>query len=538
MKNQGYEVVGDQFCVAGEKYHALLTERVTDFIRDNETGYFKWDGIQFSCNEPDHGHLPDIYSRRAVMEAVIALCKTARTENPDIFLNITSGTWLSPWWLKYANTIWMQGSDYGYANVPSISQRDRAMTYRDTVLYDDLVEKKFWFPIANLMTHGIIKGHLQKLGGEAEPLDKFTDNALLYFARGISMGELYISPDLLSDGEWDALGKSIHWAKDRFAILDSTEMVGGNPEGRNPYGYVHFEGESGIIAARNPFMEPQTLKVEFSPAMGLDPLARDLVIDKVYPVRYILPGLIQAGAALEIPLEGYETAVYEIYPLEESKEPLLAGVKYDLVRTTREGFRLKVLDSGGEARLLNPETVSSFVYDGEQIDPPDKAIPVVELQEPVNRVSVQKYAGEGQFWSDIRFRLHEPAAGAIFCLLLEPSGDFVGIEDPAVVLNVNGEPVGTQIETQKGRWNWYKRDVAVGSHLIRVQIFPPEGRTNWAGKASAWLVLTMEPNAKDAFISLKEPLPRLRPMAPRPLRPGQFRRTIKLGSFDVVTNTP
>jgi hypothetical protein len=472
------------------------------------------------------------------MEAVIDLCRTARMENPDVFLNITSGTWLSPWWLKYANTIWMQGSDYGYANVPSISQRDRAMTYRDTVLYDDLVEKGFWFPIANLMTHGIIKGHLQKLGGEAEPLDKFTDNALLYFARGISMGELYISPDLLSDGEWDALALSIRWAKDRFPILDSTEMVGGNPEGRNPYGYVHFEGKRGIITARNPFMEPKILKVELSPAVGLDPLATDLVVDKVYPVRYISPDLIQAGAALDVSLEGYETAVYEIYPLDEAKEPLLAGVKYDLVRRTKEGFQLKVLDSEGEARLLNPETVNSFIYDGERIDPPDKTIPVVKLQEQVNRVSVQKYTGEGQFWSDIRFRLHEPASAATFCFLLEPSGVFVDEEDPAVVLNLNGEPTGAQTETQKGRWKWYKRDVPVGSHLMRIQIFPPEGKTSWTGTASAWLVLTVEPHAKDVSIALKQELQRFLPMPPRALRPGQFRRIIKLGSFEVSINSP
>lgn len=538
MKANGYEVVGDQFCVAGEKYHALLKERITNFVRNDGTRYFKWDGIQFSCSEPDHGHLPDVYSRRAVMEAMIDLCRTARVESPDVFLNITSGTWLSPWWLKYANTIWMQGSDYGYANVPSISQRDRAMTYRDTILYDDLVEKRFWFPIANLMTHGIIKGHLQKLGGEAEPLGKFTDNALLYFARGISMGELYISPDLLTDEEWDALAMSIHWAKDRFPILDSTEMVGGNPEGRNPYGYVHFEGKRGIIVARNPFMEPKTLKLELLPSLGLDPSAMDLVVDKVYPVRYISPDLIPAGVDLEIPLEGYETAVYEIYPLEEAQEPLLAGIKYDLARATKEGYTIRVLDSGGEARLLNPEMVSSLVYDGKRVDPPDEVIPVVKLPEPVNRISVQKYAGEGQFWSDIRFRLHEPAKTATFCLLLEPSGAFVDGEDPAVVMSLNGEPVGMQTEIQEGRWKWYKSDVPIGSHLMRVQIFPPEGKTNWTGTASAWLVLTMEPDAKDVSITLKQELPRLRPMPPRSLRPGQFRRTVKLGSFEISTKSP
>jgi hypothetical protein len=538
MRASGYEVVGDQMCVAGEKYHALLKERVIDLVRNHGIRYFKWDGIQFSCSEPDHGHLPDIYSRRAVMESVIDLCRTARTESPDVFLNITSGTWLSPWWLKYANTIWMQGSDYGYANVPSISQRDRAMTYRDTILYDDLLEKKFWFPIANLMTHGIIKGHLQMLGGEAEPHDKFTDNALLYFARGISMGELYISPDLLTDAEWDVLSDSVRWAKDRFPVLDSTEMVGGNPEGRNPYGYVHFEGNHGIIAARNPFVEPKVLKVELSPSMGLDPLATHLVFDKVYPVRHISPDLVPAGANLEIPLEGYETSLYEIYPLEEASEPLFAGVTFERVHAGQSEYRLRVLNSGSQARLLNSHKVSSLVYDGVRIDPPDSVIPVVELQEPVNRVSVQKYSGEGQFWSDIRFRLHEPAKRCTFCFLLEPSGASVDGENPDVVMSLNGEQVGMKTESQKGHWTWFKRDVPIGSHLMRVQISLPEGRTSWTGTASAWLVLTLEPEAKEVFLKLKQDLPPLSPMPPRPLPPGQFRRTIKLGAFEISAKSP
>ena len=73
------------------------------------------------------------------------------------------------------------------------------------------------------MTHGIIKGDLQKLGGESEPLDKFTDNAVLYFARGVAMWELYVSPDLLSEGEWAAIVEGGAWARDRFDTLKSTE---------------------------------------------------------------------------------------------------------------------------------------------------------------------------------------------------------------------------------------------------------------------------------------------------------------------------
>jgi len=219
MKKNGYEVVGKtkndaMLCLGGKKYGDLFRKRTTDLVKNDGVKYFKWDGIQFSRSEPDHGHPVELYSRRAILESVIEKCKAVRETDPSVYLNITSGTWLSPWWVKYANRIWMQGADYGYADVPVISQRDGAITYRDFILYDDLRQQEWWFPVSNLMTHGIIKGNLERLGGEGDPIHKFSDDVVLYFARGVSMYELYISPDLLTDGEWDAIGRSMNWAKD------------------------------------------------------------------------------------------------------------------------------------------------------------------------------------------------------------------------------------------------------------------------------------------------------------------------------------
>ena len=76
-------------------------------------------------------------------------------------------------------------------------------------MYDDFKNLDCWFPVQNLMTHGIIKGKLESTGSPDEPLDKFTDDALLYCARGVSMYELYISPDILSEGEWNTLSSSL-----------------------------------------------------------------------------------------------------------------------------------------------------------------------------------------------------------------------------------------------------------------------------------------------------------------------------------------
>jgi hypothetical protein len=405
----------------------------------------------------------------------------------------------------------MQGSDYGYSDVPSISRRDGAITYRDYVLFEDYGKNDFWFPIANLMTHGIIKGNLQKLGGEAEPLDKFTDNAILYFARGVSMWELYVSPDLLTDGEWNALAKSIRWAKDRFEVLRSTEMIGGDPGESLAYGYVHFAGERGIIAARNPSIESQTLKVSLSPSLGVDPKASSLVVERVYPTRWISPKLYKAGSRLDIPLQGYETAVYEIYPVAEATEPLVAGVTFEATQESEGNYVIKFYDAGRGARLLNPGLVRAAKYDGKSIKPNKLSIPASHLPEPVSNTSVLLSPQKNKPEIDINFDLHKPAEEAFLAVLLEP----------------------LKVEQQKGRWGWYTFNVQPGKHTSRIMVAQKDQENKWAGKVSVWLVCSQRSEGMDISFDLAKKLGKIRPMPPRPWPSGELRKTVKLGELEI-----
>ncbi len=530
MKAHGYEVTGDQLCLAGKNYHALFKKRVVDFVKKDHVAYYKWDGIQFSCSEPDHGHPVGIYSRRAVIESVIDLCKAVRKADPEIYLNITSGTWLSPWWLKYADQIWMQGGDYGFSDVPSWSKRDSAMTYRDIVLYEDFHKKDVWFPISNMMTHGIIKGNLQKLGGEAEPLDKFTNNALLYFARGVSMWELYVSPDILTDGEWRALGDSIRWAKDRFTVLRNTEMIGGDPGAGEPYGYAHFAGNRGILALRNPSVRAGRIRVELDHAVGLDEDAASLVVERVYPTRYILPGIYAAGASIEIPLEGYETAVYEVYPLDSVERPLLAGAVFEEVRKKGDPYVLRVLQAGKDARLLNPGRVKSVVLDGREIPPALLRIPRVEPVYPLKTSMVAFDGNKEGLDLEVRFDLDRAARDSMLAVLVDPF-PFRGRK--AVKVLLDGKAVSFHKEGKRGKWTWITLPVPPGPHTVRVQGTTRKGTSPWSGKAQAWIYTSVAPKAREIAFHLARPCSTERPMPPRPFPAGTLRKGFNLGEVDL-----
>ncbi len=486
MGDHGYETVGvnrdnKMLCLAGKNYSELFRKRVTDMVSLDGVSYFKWDGIQFSCSEEDHGHPVGIYSRRAIMESVIDKCNAVRKLNPGVFLNITSGTWLSPWWMKYANIIWMQGEDYGYADIPSINRRDAAMTYKDLVLYEDLRKKDLWFPVSGLMTHGIIKGNLEKLGGEDDPLDKFTNDVVFYLARGVSMYELYISPDLLNDREWDAIGKAIAWAKDRFDILSSTYMVGGSVPDGETYGYVHFRGNRGIIAARNPVIGASTISITLSSDLGLDPGSSNLLLEKVYPYHYVYPEIYKSGNTLTLPLEGFETAVFELVPASDEKN------------ASRKS---------GKSVAASPEAVKS------------KEI----------KISVLK---NGKLIHQ-RLELDPTVKDTRFAVLLEPGAGSGGLKFPVLSAIVNGKTIiNPSIEQEQGKWKWWS--VITGSDVREIELsIAGTDSLSWTGTATLYLICNQQQEKQKVHV--KDPA---RPMLPLPFGEGIVERTVELGKLDI-----
>ena len=530
MKEHGYEVVGktrdnSMLCVAGKKYKELLKKRVTDFVVNDGVGYYKWDGIQFSCSEPDHGHPIDIYSRRAVMESVADMCQSVREKNNNIFLNITSGTWLSPWWLKYANTIWMQGMDYGFSDVPSISQRDAAITYRDFVLYDDFNIQKMWFPIANLMTHGIIKGKHESVGVESEPLDKFTDDVLLYFARGVSMYELYISPDIITDGEWKSIAASMAWARDRFSILVNSEMVGGNPLKGEAYAHVHFKDKDGIIAARNPVIEPAILKVKLDPALGFNQEASSLVVEKTYPVRWISPELYKSGDVVNIPLDGFETAIYEVYPVRETDVPLLAGVYFDVVSSARD-YSVLYHNSSDDAKLLNPSVIKSVSINGKQVEIGTLNFKTENSPEIFTELKLDQGVNDKSKFQ-ITLNVSETTNESKISLLLTPDTLLKTKVKPVVTAILNGKTVNVQTEPQSGRSQWYMVDVNPGKNDIVFQVYPGRDEKEWKGIVSVWMITKQKQNAKEIKFKLKKDI-KIKPQVPHIWNLNEIRRNKKI----------
>jgi hypothetical protein len=316
---QGYERsnLGDFYCIAAPKYNAEIRRATERLIRDGNLAYYKHDFNSLQCSAPGHGHLPDqLHGHEASLDAEIDLLAFERKVNPSIFLNITSSVWLSPWWLMYADSIWMCAGDFGYEKTfPQLAPREWDMSYRDGHFYNVYMRDHNLVPLSALMTHGIIHGRLCKLGGDDETLREFSDMAVLYYARGVQLKELYITPDLMDKPRWEVLGEATRWAVENSEALRNTVMIGGDVRQGEPYGYVHWNGDHGIIALRNPAPGAASIRVPFDQSVFYRGATRKAFSARViYPYYASAPRTWVSGREARWDIPGCSVMLIDVTP--------------------------------------------------------------------------------------------------------------------------------------------------------------------------------------------------------------------------------
>jgi len=199
-------------------------------------------------------------------DAAIHLIGELRAKKPDIYINLTTGTYPSPFWLLYADSIWRGGEDHSFAGVGS--DRQRWITYRDSQTYRWVVEEGPLFPLNSLMLHGLIYArYAERLG--VDPGHDFADEVHSYFGTGTQLQEMYITPSLLSAQDWDVLAESAKWSRENAGTLKDTHWIGGDPALLEVYGWAAWSPEKSIITLRNPSDRPQDFTATLSAALEL-----------------------------------------------------------------------------------------------------------------------------------------------------------------------------------------------------------------------------------------------------------------------------
>ena len=257
---QGFETNESGLALSGPKYYKYFRDTCLDMIAKYGVNQVKFDGTG-NANEVIKGSEFD-----SDFDAAIHLIGELRARKPDIYINLTTGTYPSPFWLLYADSIWRGGDDHSFAGVGT--NRQRWITYRDSQLYRRVVEDGPLFPMNSLMLHGIIFArYAERLGGD--PAHDFPDEVHDYFGTGTQLQEMYITPTLLSSDDWDVLAEAAKWSRANAQTLKDSHWIGGDPARLEVYGWASWSPEKAIVTLRNPSDHPQDFAASLSTLLEL-----------------------------------------------------------------------------------------------------------------------------------------------------------------------------------------------------------------------------------------------------------------------------
>ena len=244
-QNPAFETNANGFSLSGPNYYAAFKNRCQQMVNDYSFSYFKFDGIGAGNGASGAGsqYFADI-------EAMRRLTRELRQSQNDLFINLTVGSWPSPYWLWSADSIWRAGADMGFTG--DGNNHERWITYRDNECYKNVVQRAPLYPLNSVMLHGIVWANYQHANDPDFNSTSFKSDVRAYFGSGTNIQELYINPIRLSATDWKNLAECIKWSRENAGILADTHWIGGDPGANEIYGWASWQPDKGVLTLRNP----------------------------------------------------------------------------------------------------------------------------------------------------------------------------------------------------------------------------------------------------------------------------------------------
>jgi hypothetical protein len=321
MREKGLEALDQYMSLAGPQYMQLLEDRMLELTTMGVT-YFKLDGLfghlnrrEFDFNGAEYGvpSMPQLdtkgfepaderlndpkydelktYYLVAGTERLMQIFEKQHKVNPNVYVVISNGAYLSPWWLQFIDAVWMINA----GDAAGGSNRTQELVYRDGVYYDTWVKEKTQFPINSVFNHEPKK---TKTG---ETKQQFSEYLWMNLSRGTGFVELYIVTQNLSEADWDVLAEGLKWTQQVFPYFKYARMHGGDPQKEEVYGYTGWNEKGGYASFHNPSeTESQSYTFRLDRKNGVPVNIAKLVIDSPLPnaEEFVSKELINSGELL------------------------------------------------------------------------------------------------------------------------------------------------------------------------------------------------------------------------------------------------
>ena len=312
-REQGYETNPTGFSLAGPKYYAAFRQACVDMIRKYGVNHFKFDGI--AAGTYASGGAAYVLDAEAMRRLMLEL----RKEDPKLYINLTTGSWPSPFWLRFADSVWRQGGDMGLAGKGTRQQQ--WLTYRDQETYRNIVGKGPLYPLNALMTQGVAYSRQGSAGDPTFTSAGFRDDVRAFFGAGTSLQELYIQPGKLTAEDWRVLAEAAKWSRANADVLVDTHWIGGDPGRLEVYGYAAWSPRKGIVMLRNPDDQPHEFALDVAAAFELPPGAgSQFTLQSPWEDAAARPAFsARAGQPRQISLAPWEVLVFDALPAAQDR---------------------------------------------------------------------------------------------------------------------------------------------------------------------------------------------------------------------------
>ena len=380
---------GGAIDVADRTYVKNFAEMACDWQDRFHVNYWKWDGFanqsQFNefaatdaipayseTNRHMTGGFERMYHVSDLWEAWIDLFDVVR-QNAKVnnlyrfWISLTCYVMPSPWFLQWANSVWIQCSADQADAGPSTSKMDKQMTYRDGVYYEFLRQREFQFPAKNIYNHDPIYGvEGTGMNINSATTEQFQNYLYMQSTRGTMFWELYFSDSIMTDEKYAVTAEFLEWAEKNQDILSQSKMFGGDPTGsvNATYGYACFNETDGIMSLRNPDSVAQDITFTYDRNIGVKENTNGKYhIEHQY--RYSgtaaeKTGEFVYGETYTITLQPDEVRIFAISENGDTTAPVIERAYTDGANTITVKFNEKVT---GSSFVVNGVPVSVNVND-------------------------------------------------------------------------------------------------------------------------------------------------------------------------------
>lgn len=326
-------------CVSSSEYIKNVTDFFISSMDKFDINYWKLDGFLLkACPSKKHGHMVggynDMYQYTEMWENWIDIFRKMRlhreTAGKSLWINQTSYSNVSPWFLQWSDSLWMQNStDIGRLEKTKKgeflggSDADKVLSYRDDRYYDFCITRNYQFPLNYLYNHDPIYGNTAKISMSDEEYRKYM---FMMATRGNAFWELYYSYNMFSEEKWRINSDALRFIRNNYHILKNARFIGGSPAEGKVYGYSSWKGGQGIVSLRNPANREQKYTLTLDKTVGIYENVENLFRAIIYPYSSkVGEETYNYGDIIDIILPPHSAVIMKFSSVSEPRSNLIYG---------------------------------------------------------------------------------------------------------------------------------------------------------------------------------------------------------------------